>query len=478
MVRFSALHSATAILPALLLAAALNAQTDDQSSAPRPVSKVRIVRLSQVKGEVQMDRAMGRGLEPAIANLPIVEGSRLETGNGVAEIEFEDNSTLRVTGDSVVEFPKLDRLPGGTTESAVRLVKGMAYVSLMKSPGSEFNLLFGEQSVRLAASSHVRLEVGEKQAKLAVLEGTVTIEGPSGVTEVARKNTATFALPGSGQPTIAKNIGAGPYDAWDHNAADYHARSAMTAFGNSPYAFGTDDMSYYGSFVDAPGCGSMWRPYFASAAWYPYSTGAWAWYQGAGYSWVSSYPWGWTPYHYGTWAFCPDMGWGWTPGGAWTGLNNVASVTGPNSPGHLPTAPPRPPRVGEATVTPVGKDSAISSEVSSAGNFVFRKDSAGLGVPREGLGKLARFSQHALEKGAATTPVYFEASESVDARGRSASELVGAATMHRGTPPPADDSLSSQGASSSGTARSTTPSSSSSTTSSAVHSGSSGGGHH
>jgi len=178
MVRISALHSATAILPALLLATALNAQTIGQGSTPRTVSKVRIVRLSQVKGQVQMDRAMGRGLEPAIANLPIVEKSRLETGNGMAEIEFEDNSTLRVTADSVVEFPRLDRLPGGTTESSVRLVKGTAYMSLVKSPGNEFDLLFGEQTLRLPASSHVRLEVDDSAAKLAVLEARRAFKVP------------------------------------------------------------------------------------------------------------------------------------------------------------------------------------------------------------------------------------------------------------------------------------------------------------
>ena len=31
-----------------------------------------------------------------MANLPIVEKSRLQTGMGVAEVEFEDNSTLRL----------------------------------------------------------------------------------------------------------------------------------------------------------------------------------------------------------------------------------------------------------------------------------------------------------------------------------------------------------------------------------------------
>src|SRR5260370_9695539 len=74
----------------------------------------------------------------------------------------------------------------------------------------------------------------------------------------------------------------------------------------------------------------MWQPCFVSASWNPYGNGAWAWYPGAGYSWVSPYPWGWTPFHSGSWSYCPARGWGWIPGRNWSGLNNVAGgVTNP-----------------------------------------------------------------------------------------------------------------------------------------------------
>ena len=69
-------------------------------------SKVRIVRLSEVKGEVQMDRQTGKGFEGAMANLPVIEGSKLKTADGVAEVEFEDNSTVRLGLNSEVEFPE------------------------------------------------------------------------------------------------------------------------------------------------------------------------------------------------------------------------------------------------------------------------------------------------------------------------------------------------------------------------------------
>ena len=60
-------------------------------------SHVRIVRLSYESGSVRMDRATGQGLERALLNSPIVEGSRIVTGNdGLAEVEFENNSVVRI----------------------------------------------------------------------------------------------------------------------------------------------------------------------------------------------------------------------------------------------------------------------------------------------------------------------------------------------------------------------------------------------
>ncbi len=438
---------ATAGLSALLLAAALTtAQTTDGAgqTGPSPagasqaatapataasageVSKVRIVRLSEVKGTVLLDRNIGRGFEPAVANMPIVEMSRLQTGDGVAEVEFEDNSTLRLAPHSLVEFAQLERLATGTTASSVDLVKGMAYVSLLKTRGNEFNLLFGKQKLQLPPSSHVRLQVDGTEAKLGVLDGMLQIDGASGPIDVSKNKTVTFHLKSEDQPTVARNIE--PYDEldlWDQKEAKYHAQSVpASALTNSPYAYGLSDMGYYGSFMDAGGCGSMWRPYFASAAWDPYANGAWAWYQGAGYSWVSPYPWGWTPYHYGSWSYCPGVGYGWMPGGAWNGLNNIVAtgpVNGPvRGPGPLPIRPIRAPVGREPTLTVVNLRPLVRSEEGSDESFVARKDSAGLGVPREGLGNLNKLSQRAINRGTVTTFTYMSSPFSGPENGRPA----------------------------------------------------------
>ncbi len=80
-------------------------------------SHVRIVRLSDVRGTVKMDRTTGQGMEPAIQNMPIVEKAKLETAiTGLAQVEFEDQSTLGLAPDTLIEFPQLVRHETGGTD--------------------------------------------------------------------------------------------------------------------------------------------------------------------------------------------------------------------------------------------------------------------------------------------------------------------------------------------------------------------------
>lgn len=363
-------------------------------------SKIRIVRLSESKGEVQLDRETGKGFEAAMANLPIIEGARLKTATGVAEVEFEDNSTLRVGPDSMIEFTQLELTPSGVKVSGVHVLEGTVYVNLMKTKDNQFTLTAGKEKIDLPPDSHIRLQLTQDQAEIAVLHGDATVEGSTGATQVSKNKTMSFSPAGQGEPVIARSVTEGPLDGWDSQAVQYHNSFAnATAYGNAPYSYGINDLNYYGSF--SSGCGvSMWRPYFAGANFDPYGSGAWAYYQNTGYSWVSPYPWGWTPYHYGSWAFCQGVGWGWQPGGTWMGLanNSFASAPGrPRPPSHAPL---------HSSLVPVNLGSAPASGLVKGDKFVFRNGSAGLGVPRGTLGKLDHFSGHAMQHGEATAHMY------------------------------------------------------------------------
>jgi FecR protein len=421
--------SLAALLALVLFGAASSAQ---QTAAPAPApaepipaavdsttapvvgnSKVRIVRLSQVNGAVQMDRNTGHGFETAMQNMPVTEGAKLKTDTGLAEVEFEDSSSLRVTPGTLIEFSQLELEPSGAKLSTIHVLAGTVYASLANTKGNETTLNFGSEKVSLLPASHVRLEMAAGKASLSVFDGNVQVYEAADPKTVGKKQTLTFDLTTPSQPAQTKEVADNDYDAWDHRAVDYQKSYANTsAYGSSPYSYGISDMNYYGSFSDAGGCGSMWRPYFASASWNPYGSGLWAWYPGAGYSWVSPYPWGWTPYHYGSWSFCSGTGWGWMPGGSWMGLSNAPETLQPLSPlrggARAPSYPVRPlhaPLTGESTLLPINLEKLQMSKLGEKNTFVFQNDSAGLGVPRGDLGKLNRFSIGAAQHGSASVPV-------------------------------------------------------------------------
>ena len=357
-------------------------------------SQVRIVRLSQVKGDVRLDRNTDQKFELAFLNLPIIAGERLKTMEGLAEVEFEDNSSLRLTPNSLAEFPTLGRDAMGATTTTVKLLKGSLYVSLADSKANgSFTVNAGNETMTIAPASHLRLDLQDSTAKLVVFKGSVSVADASGTTLVGKKKAITFDTASSAPPVFAHNDGDAVFDKWDKTEADYHqARSASSSFVNAPYAYGTTDLNYYGSFADYGGCGSLWRPYLASAAWNPYGSGVWSYYPGSGYSWVSPYPWGWTPYHTGSWEYCAgSSSWGWRPGGSWNGLNNLQAATSVR--GVSRPAPPSAPRPGQPTLVAVNMAAAPVSSVNAKNDFVFRGNSAGLGVPRSAFTNLGKISQ-------------------------------------------------------------------------------------
>jgi len=118
-------------------------------------SQARIVRLSDVQGSVQIDKNTGLGFEHAFLNLPITQGARLKTGgNGRAEIEFEDGSTLRLASNSTIQFSTLGANDAGKHTSAVDFVEGMAYVNWLGKSGDQFTLNFSRQKISLDHAAH------------------------------------------------------------------------------------------------------------------------------------------------------------------------------------------------------------------------------------------------------------------------------------------------------------------------------------
>ena len=200
-------------------------------NVPHGSGKVAIAWLGGLKGEVQLANSTGTEFQPAHAHTPVTEGNVLQTGMGRAEVEFDDNSAVRLGPYSLVEFHRLDLLPSGARVSNVSVLKGTVYVGIIpayivKPQWDDFQLMFGQQLLHLQPSSHVRLELSATGAHLAVLDGAGRIDGPFGPTELVRKRTFTFSFVGQSKPAVVNNVAANPMDAWDSSAVTVHQNNA------------------------------------------------------------------------------------------------------------------------------------------------------------------------------------------------------------------------------------------------------------
>ena len=362
-------------------------------------SHARAVRLSDVQGDVQIDRNAGQGFENAFINLPLTQGVKIRTQDrGQAALEFEDGSTVRLAPNTLVELPQLVLRDSGVKFSTVNLQEGTAYVNFLGTKDNVLEVTFAREDLTLTQPVHLRVAMADVDAMVAVFKGQASITGPKGTVEINKNHTASFDLLDD-HSTVASGIDEFPYDSWDKQEAQYQQQYGKSTSGYSSTGYGTADLNYYGNFFTVPGYGMLWQPYFTGAGWDPFMNGAWAFYPGSGYGWVSAYPWGWTPYHYGSWMYLPMYGWAWQPGGAWMGWNTFPVIL--NAP--VGFVRPRPPLLPGRRIFSVNRG---PMPVQTGNKVHIASNSAGLGIPRGSIRNLGQLSGGVEQTGFVTTKVH------------------------------------------------------------------------
>jgi hypothetical protein len=329
-------------------------------------SHVRIVRLSYQDGNVQMSRGTGQGLERAILNSPVVEGSSVVTGSdGLAEVEFENNSSVRLGGATDVNFRQLLINDAGEKVNEVELVRGTMYFDTRSSKDNVYRVIASDRTFNVQRNSQVRFIMNGDQVEVSVTNGEAQLQSNAELVKIKRNDTLTLDATTPAGFVLARGVDSLPLDRWNNERAAYQSAYSYnnTGYGSSSMAgYGYQDLAYYGGFMNVPGYGLAWQPYGAASwmGWNPYIAGAWAFTPGFGYAWASAYPWGWLPFHYGAWGFSPGIGWFWAPGssmgngGVVTNWQATAPVVkGPA--GFVAPVPPTPPVAGSGSSVMVGR---------------------------------------------------------------------------------------------------------------------------
>lgn len=346
-------------------------------------NNIRIVRLSLVQGDVQIDRNAEDGWEQAINNMPVIAGARIYAAeNSKAELEFEDGSSVRLVGPAQITMLNLSAANDGSRINQVQVDSGLVYVNARLHHHDDFRVLAptGEIFV-VTRPSHLRFTVDEQTASLSMLDGEVSVEDGGHQDKVRAGETYNYVL---GQPESAarqETVPPQPADAWNQQRDAYndqHAAAGAQYSGEDPNAPGTADLANYGQYSDIPGYGVAWQPYGVGPEWDPYGYGAWSYYPSFGWTFVSGYPWGWAPFYYGDWCFINGRGWWWRPGGGHhPGLGHRPGHGGgwhprprfTGEPGHAWNAPHPPTRVSRGTVAVAGSHIAAGPISATHGSI-------------------------------------------------------------------------------------------------------------
>jgi hypothetical protein len=281
-------------------------------------SHVRIVRLSFVVGEVQYQRA-DEDWQDAPMNLPIQEGFRLATGNGRAEIEFEDGAILRLAENTKLEFTTL-ALSNGARITQLDLVQGTILIQADMKRDDKFSVTAPNLQLTVPHSSRFRIDTTQGDSWVAVFKGEVAAASASGETRLTSGHTLHISAANPEQVNIDRNADLDDFDRWaadrDRVLQQGYSQVApyIANYSDNSYIYGVSDLSSYGQFTVVPGYGVCWQPNGVPGYWSPFSNGYFNFFGGIGWTWLSFEPWGWLPFHTGNWFFQQRFGWFWQPG--------------------------------------------------------------------------------------------------------------------------------------------------------------------
>ncbi len=249
-----------------------------------------IVRLSLVEGDVRVAVGKQKGgsdaapWEKAAANTPLESGFSVVTGDGRAEIEFEDASTMYLAPNSVLRFDELSTKDGVVPRTEMSLLTGTATLHLQPRIPGEIYLLdtptyfiaapFGSiadlrvssylNGITLVPLEHTSLHFNGVRPRVAEAGSTVAL-------------TKTTVVPCSGRTgdcsvlparfSIKKDNGTpDSFSAWDKwvanrvAARDRAMQAVMQQAGLSEPLPGLEDMQSRGKFFACAPYGTCWEP--------------------------------------------------------------------------------------------------------------------------------------------------------------------------------------------------------------------------
>lgn len=277
------------------------------------------LRLNYVNGDVYIQRAEDLGFEEGTVNLPIVQGDKLGTRDGRAEIHFGKKNYLRIDGYTQIDFVRLPSRENDVV--SLNLLSGNIYLrinALDRERGFEVHSPDG--SFYILEEGLYRFEVKENRETVAyAAEGSIEAAGEEG-SEMIRSGERLVAADGffTSGPNYSYASYEDSFSEWNRGRDIFHNRYVRRSYLPTELYDYESELDYYGQWVYERPYGYVWVPDVYHYTWRPYYNGRWIWYPICGWTWVSYDPWGWCVSHYGRWHWRLGLGWYWIPTSYWS----------------------------------------------------------------------------------------------------------------------------------------------------------------
>jgi hypothetical protein len=273
---------------------------------------VRVARVGELEGSVEVQLHAADAWRPAVRNMPLVEAARVRSAPAArVEIELDDGSALRLSGDALCELSDYTRLSTGQRVTLLSLDHGVAYFTGEPDRHDALILAVPGAQATVRVGTRARLEANSDAGQIAILEGKVRFSSP--VAELDLNEGQTARVENASQPRFFLDREIRPFDSDRWNEQRDQALASSGSAGRLPgLLYGLVDLDVSGAWMQTDELGAVWKPKVASG-WTPYRDGQWMWYDELGYTWIANEPWGWLPFHYGRWIEQSGLGWAWVP---------------------------------------------------------------------------------------------------------------------------------------------------------------------
>ena len=275
-------------------------------------------RLSYVNGDVFIQRAGDNGFEEGDVNLPIVEGDKIGTREGRAEIHFGKKNYLRIDRQTQLDLIELPEQ--GSDIIQLHMLSGDIFLRInYLQREKDFEIHTPDGSFYVLEEGLYRFVVRENvQTEVLVYEGRLEAAGQEG-SVVIEENESLFAFDGTFRSDSSDYYTE--YDdsfaTWSSSRDELQSRYVAKRYLPSELYEYETELADNGRWMYEAPYGYVWIPSVGYSSWRPYYNGRWVWYPIIGWTWVSSHSWGWCTSRYGRWHWRTSFGWYWIPTRRW-----------------------------------------------------------------------------------------------------------------------------------------------------------------